>query len=291
MPTLALLLVSLIWGTTFVAVKTALEDVPPFLFLTLRFGIGAIASLLLVRRTPGLRSALLAGIPLGFVLAGGYGAQTLGLLTTTPARSGFLTGLNILLIPLWGWWILHRRPGWFPLLGLLLATVGMWFLTRPGSGGWVSGDGWTLVCAVFFGLHVVLLTRVGANHRPGGILFSQLATTSVLGAVAHVAWSPDQTIHWTSKPLWGALLLTGILASLLTTWLQMRFQPRVSPARVALVFATEPVFAALFSVLLWGERLGPGGWIGGGLILAGMLLAELESTGERVSPSRVASAD
>ena len=277
LPTLALLLVSLIWGTTFVAVKTALEDVPPFLFLSLRFGIGAIASSVLIRKSPGLRSALLAGIPLGVVLAGGFGAQTLGLVTTTPARSGFLTGLNVLLIPIWGLWILGKRPGWVPLFGLGVATVGMWFLTQPGSSGWVSGDGWTLACAVFFGLHVVLLTRFGTSGQSGGFLFSQLATTSVLGAIAHFAWDPDHPVRWGSEALWGALLLTGVFASLLTTWLQMKFQPRVSPVRVALVFAMEPVFAAIFSVLFWHENLGTTGWLGGGLILSGMFLAELHS--------------
>lgn len=277
-PILALLTVSLIWGTTFVAVKSALVEVPPFLFLALRFALGAISAAPLLRVGPGLRVALLAGIPLGAILAAGYGFQTLGLLTTTPARSGFLTGLNVLLIPLWGLWILRRRPGWMPILGLLVATVGMWFLARPGAGGWVVGDTWTLGCALFFALHVILLSRWSVTMAPGGLLFSQLATTALLGGVAHLAArEPSRNVDFTQPEVIVALLLTGVLASGLTTWLQMRYQPRMSPDRVALIYATEPLFAALFSTVIWGERLGPTGWIGGGLILAGMLLAELRA--------------
>ena len=290
MPTLALLLVALIWGTTFVAVKTALAEIEPFHFLSLRFTIAALASLPLVRAEAGFRRALLLGVPLGLALAGGFGAQTLGLTTTTPARSGFITGLNVLMIPLWGAWILRRRPGWIPTGGLLVATAGMWCLAQPGAGGWAVGDSWTVLCAVFFGLHVVLLSKYGTISSSGAFLFSQLATTAVVGWIGHwvfeVSGAPSPAESsightanlWTSVAVWRALLLTGVLASLVTTWLQMRYQPRTTPVRVAIIFATEPLFAALFSVLLWSERLGTIGWIGGGLILAGMAIAELDST-------------
>ncbi|MEZ4647419.1 MAG: DMT family transporter [Candidatus Eisenbacteria bacterium] len=292
MPTLALLFVALIWGTTFVAVKAALAEIQPLHFLSLRFTIAALASLPLLRPGPGFRRALLLGAPLGITLACGFGAQTLGLMTTTPARSGFITGLNVLMIPLWGAWLLRRRPGWLPTLGLLVATAGMWCLTRPAAGGWSIGDTWTIACAVAFGLHVVLLSKYGTISAPGAFLFSQMATTALIGWVGHWLFESGAATAlgagsvsggpsiWTSAAVWRALLLTGVLASLVTTWLQMRYQPRTSPVRVAIIFATEPLFAAVFSMLFWGERLGMIGWLGGGLILVGMAVAEVDSARE-----------
>ncbi len=275
MPTLALLAVSLIWGSTFVAVKGALDDAPPLMFLALRFSVAFAGSLLFLRPRPHLRSALAWGLPVGLVFGGAYAAQTIGLVTTTPARSGFLTGINVLLIPLWGAWLLRRPPGWIPLVGLLIAVVGLWFLADPGTGSWVLGDTLTLVCAVLFALHVVLLTRFGRSHDRAGLLSSQLAIIAVMGFGASAMFE-TRPVQWTSG-LIGALVLTGLLATLATTALQLRFQPFVTPIRTALVFATEPLFAAAFSVALFGERLTLMGWLGGGLVLVGMIVSELGS--------------
>lgn len=284
--TLGLLLVSLLWGMTFVAVKSALAEISPLFFLGLRFGIASLCAIALLRSagtgspsgggpsvaSGGLRPALLWGVPIGLVLGLSYAAQTVGLVTTTPSRSAFITGLSIILIPIWGWLILRRRAGGEALVGLALALGGIWLLTDPAGGAWTSGDAWTLVCAVLFALHVVLLTRFGATHHVGGLLFSQLVTTAVLGFVG-AAWLEDVRFDPTLTVL-GALLLTGVLASFVTTLLQLRLQPRVSPARTAVILAMEPVFAALFSFALHGERLGATGWVGGGLVLLGMLVSE-----------------
>jgi len=255
-----------------VAVKLALDDAPPLLFLGLRFAIAASLSALCLRRRPKLRASLIRGAPLGLLLSLAYAAQTIGLVTTTPARSGFITGLNVILIPFWGAWILHQRPGLFPLLGLLLVIPGMWLLTSPGTGSWVIGDSFTLVCAFLFALHVVMLTRLGRKYDVIGLLFAQLSVTAVLALVASLVLEAP-VLRWSGQ-LVIALALTGVLASFVTTFLQLRLQPMVSSARTALIFATEPLFAALASGLVIGERLGVKGWIGGGIILIGMIVSE-----------------
>jgi drug/metabolite transporter (DMT)-like permease len=275
MNSLGLILVSLIWGTTFVAVKTALDDASPLVFLGLRFSIASVLALLFVRARPGLKRGLLWGIPLGAVLAGAYAAQTVGLVTTTPARSAFITGINVVLIPVWGWILLGKRPGRYPVFGLLLAVPGIWLLTDPGVGRWYAGDSWTLLCAVLFALHVVLITRMGTVHYIHAILASQLAVTAVLAlGGAAVVGKPRLVL---TPEIVGALALTGVLASFLTTLIQLRLQPRVSPARTAILFAAEPVFAAIFSWIIRGESLGPAGWVGGGLILCGAVTSEVGS--------------
>lgn len=271
---LGLLLVSVIWGTTFVAVKTAMDHASPVLFVGVRFALAAIVAIPLVRwRQPGLRAAMRAGLPLGFVLAGAYASQTLGLTVTSPARSAFVTGLNVSLVPAWALLLTGHRIARLSLLGLVLTLPGLWLLTSPGAGSWNRGDTWTLVCAVLYALYLVLVERSAKRHAPGTLLFSQLAATAVVALVAapileHPRFEP-------AAPLLVALALTAFVATTGTTWLQLHCQPKVGPTRTALIFASEPVFAALFSFLWFGERLGVPGWAGGGLILAGVLISEL----------------
>jgi drug/metabolite transporter (DMT)-like permease len=282
---LGLLLVSVIWGTTFVAVKTAMGHASPVLFVGVRFALAAAAAAPLVRwREPGLGTAMRAGFPLGLVLAGAYASQTFGLTITSPARSAFVTGLNVSLVPAWALLLTGHRIARLSLLGLVLTLPGLWLLTSPGAGSWNRGDTWTLICAVLYALYLVLVERSAKRHAPGTLLFSQLAVTAVLALCAaplleHPRFEPTGTLV-------AALALTAFAATTGTTWVQLRCQPRVGPTRTALIFASEPVFAAFFSYLWFGERLGVPGWAGGGLILAGMLISELGAVraGEAVPP-------
>ncbi len=274
----ALLLVSVIWGTTFVAIKSALRDATPLLFVGVRFLLATLATIPLVRsRGRELLRTLRRGAPLGLVMAGAYTTQTIGLTVTTPPRSAFVTGLNVALVPLWAAAIMRRKPGGLSLLALAITIPGLWLLTHPEHSSWNRGDSWTLVCAFLYALYVVLLGRLGDCEDRGGLLLSQLAITAVCCLVA----SPvlERPRFAPSIRLFGALALTAFLATTLTTWLQIRFQPRVGPIRAAVIYATEPVFAAFFSWLLIHQALSGTSWAGGGLILAGMLLSELGAQG------------
>lgn len=288
-PALGLLLVSVIWGTTFVVVKTALADVSPILFVGLRFSLATLASIPLVfltrdrlgdRRDPRPDwASLIAGLPLGLVLAGAYVSQTLGLTTTTPSRSAFVTGLNVSLVPIWAFLLSRRRPGRMPLLGLALTLPGLWLLTSPQGGQWWIGDSWTLICAILYALYVVLVGRLGAKHSPGALLVSQLGATAIFAlSGSFILERPHITL---TPALGGAFALTAILATTGTTWLQIKLQPKVGSTRTAVIFATEPLFAALFSRLFTGEVLSASEWIGGGIILTGMLVSEI-GTGRAV---------
>ncbi len=276
---LGLLLVSVIWGTTFVAVKTATQSVSPILFVGIRFALATLAAIPLVRwHDPGLKDALRAGIPLGIVLAGAYATQTFGLTITTPARSAFVTGLNVSLVPAWALLLTGHRIARLSLAGLILTLPGLWLLTSPGSGSWSPGDSWTVLCAILYALYLVIVERSARRHAAGALLFSQLATTAALALLAsplleHPRLEPNATLG-------AALALTAFVATTGTTWLQLKCQPRVGPTRTALIFAGEPVFAAGFSYLWFGEHLGISGWSGGLLILAGMLVSELGAAGQ-----------
>jgi drug/metabolite transporter (DMT)-like permease len=280
-PGLALLLVSVLWGTTFVAIKTGLHDAPPLLFVGVRFTLGALVALPLSPRRGEIRRALPAAVPLGLVLAVGYATQTLGLAHTTPARSAFVTGVNVAIVPLWASLLLRRRPRAVSVAGLAVTLPGLWLLTSPGTTGWGVGDTWTLVCAFAFALHVVLVDRWGRVYDAGALLAAQLAVTAVTCLAASLLLEEPRVSPTPSLAV--ALVVTAVFATAGTTWLQLRYQPRVDPTRAAVLYATEPVFAALFSRWILGEGLPGLGWAGGSLILAGTLLSEL---GGRRGPRR-----
>jgi drug/metabolite transporter (DMT)-like permease len=277
---LALLLTSVLWGTTFVAVKSGLRDASPLLFVGIRFSIAALAAIPLCRtRGPAAREAARAGVPLGIVLAGSYATQTLGLEVTTPSRSAFVTGLNVAIVPLWAALLLRKPARPLSLLGLAVTLPGLWLLTSPAGGSWNVGDTWTVGCAILFALHVTLIHKWGGTLDRGALLVSQLALTAVLCLAASVALEQPRLAP--SGQLAIALLVTAVFATVGTTWLQLRFQPLVDPTRAALIYVTEPLFAAGFAWLLIGETLPAIAWLGGALILAGMVLSELGALGPR----------
>lgn len=268
---MALLAVAALWGGTFVVIKEGLGDASPLVFVGLRFLLAAVATAPLVRGRDAWRRALAPGIPLGVVLFLGYAAQTQGLVTTTPARSAFLTGLSVPLVPLWAAALLAARPPRASLVGLAIALPGLWLLTSPGAGAWVTGDAWTLACAAAFGLHVVLVARWARHADPLPLVAVQLATVAALALAASPLVETPRIAP--TLRLAGALALTAILATALTTWIQMRYQPRLDATRAALLYTMEPVFAALFATW-WGESVTAPAWTGGLLIAAGAAISE-----------------
>jgi len=271
---LALLVATALWGTSFVAVKGALADATPLAFLTVRFGIAALAL------APGTRfrprptgRELSGGALLGGLVAVGFIAQTAGLVTTTPSRSAFIVAVSSVLAPVIALALLGERPRWVTAVALAVATLGIYLLTAPDAGGLNRGDGLTLICAVCFGGQIVAVTELTRHYDSRRLVFVQIAATAVLGALATTLFERPQ-IHWTPRFI-GALLYTVLFASTICFLLQMRAQRVMSSARAALIFCFEPLFAAVTSWLILGERLAWVQWSGGALILVGMVLAEL----------------
>lgn len=271
---LALLLATAMWGSSFVAVKTALADATPFAFLGVRFGL---ATLLLV---PGTRflplprgRELWGGLLLGVLVATGFVAVTLGLLVTTPARSAFIVAISSVLAPVIAFILLRRRPGRLAVAALGVAALGVYLLTAPDSGGLNRGDLVTLICSVCFGAQIVAVTELAPHSEPRRLVWIQLAATALLSGIAALALERPH-IAWT-KQFVVALAWTVVFASTGSFVLQARAQRHMSSARAALIFCFEPLFAAVTSWLVVGERLSLLQWAGGALILLGMVAAEL----------------
>jgi drug/metabolite transporter (DMT)-like permease len=278
---LSLLLVAAVWGATFVMVSRAVGLVGPLTFLALRFGLAALVlapfALGAARRAgrPGLR----AGVLVGGLLAAGYALQTAGLRYTSATRAGFLTGLAVVLVPFFAWLLLGHPPGLGPFLGVLLAAAGLALMAwTPGEPPALNrGDWLVLGCALAFALQLVAVAAWAPTLDPRALALVQIATAALLALGA--AALRETTSGPLPPAVWGAALFTGIFATALAFLAQASAQAHTSPTHVAVIFATEPVFAGLAGVLLAGERLTRSAWLGCGLILAGMLVAELWPAG------------
>lgn len=264
-------------------VKEAVAAFPVFGFLALRFALAWMALLPLwvwVRRGQGSEGPAggrarhwARGALIGCFLFAGYAFQTAGLQYTTASKAGFITGLSVVLVPLFSAIVLRRPPSRWALLGVGLATVGMFLLSWGGD--WRVGLGELLVlgCAFSFAAHI---TAVGAFAPKGDILsltVTQIATVAVLSLLASATLEQVQAMP--PAAVWGAAAFTGVLATSFAFGVQTAAQRFTSPTHTALIFAAEPVFAAAFGFLLAGETLGPRELAGCTLILLGMLTAEL----------------
>jgi drug/metabolite transporter (DMT)-like permease len=272
-PTLALIGVTAIWGSTFVVVKDAVEKMPVTDFLTWRFGLAALVMLLLRPRSVAALgpSGRRAGALVGLALGAGYLLQTLGLQHTSAAVSGFITGMFVVLTPLGSALLLRSRVPLAAWGAVALATVGLALLSLHGlSVGY--GELLTLGCAAAFALHIVGLGQWSASYDAFGLAVVQLATTAVLCAVVAV---PGGVVVPPTASVWGALAVTALGATALAFVVQTWAQSVLAPTRAAVIMTMEPVFSGLFAVLLAGEHLGLRTLGGAALVLVAMLLTEV----------------
>jgi drug/metabolite transporter (DMT)-like permease len=271
---LALLLaVTAVWGVTFVQVKDALELYPLFAFLAVRFAIASLALGPVAGRRLGRlgRDGWRAGAGLGLLLAAGYWLQTAGLERTTVSNTGFVTGLYVVFTPLFAYVLFRIRVGAAVAAGVLLSVTGLALLAGVGVGS-PAGDALVLAGSAVYSLQIALMERYAPRHDPLAFTFVEmLAAFVAFGAIALALGQVELPRGWT---VWGALLVTGVFASALGFVVQTWAQRRLSAARTALAFAMEPVWTAGFGYWLAGDRLGPVGWAGAALIMAGIVVAE-----------------
>ena len=272
-PLLALLAVTAVWGVTFVQVKDAIALYPIFAFLAVRFAI-ASATLALPggRRLVGLgRRGVAIGAGLGVLLAAGYALQTAGLDRTTVSSTGFITGLYVVFTPILVTLLYGARLGAAVWLGVVLSTAGLALLSGVEAGR-LTGDLLVLGGSAAYSLQIVLLERYAPRYEVLALtLMQMLACFAGFTLVALALGQVETPRGWT---VWGALLVTGVFASAVAYLVQTWAQQRTTATRTALVFAMEPVWAAVFGYWLAGDRLGAVGWAGAALIMAGIAVSE-----------------
>ena len=271
---LSLLLVTLVWGSTFVIVKWAIEDLPPFPFLAVRFALAFISLLpfLWFQKMHISKQSLLKGVALGVFLFSGYAWQTVGLQYTTASNAGFITGLSVVFVPALVAITTHKLPRPSLLLGILSALVGLAFLSLDDHLQLNKGDLMVLACALSFALHIFLVGRYAPKTNATVLASVQILTVSVLSGIFSLLL-PQPSMHF-SQTAWLALMITAIPATSLAFFVQTKMQQFTSPTHTALIFSMEPVFSAISAFFLAGEVLTHKGLIGAGLVLGGMLTAE-----------------
>ncbi len=273
---LALIMVTMIWGCTFTIVKQALAQVSPILFITLRFWIATLLTLSLM---PGAlrnmsRETLRRGSVLALLLLGGFVFQTLGLRGTSPSRSAFITSLSVLLVPVLGFFLFRHSPRRQTFAGVVLAAIGLGFLTLERLElSFSRGDTLTLFCAIGFALHILFIGRYTPTSDFRQLVILQMAGSALVSTLAtpmletpFLVWDVPFTLY---------LFITGVLATALGFYIQNRAQQLTTANRTALIFALEPIFAAVFSYLTLGQTLSGKEWFGGALVIAGIVTSEL----------------
>jgi len=269
----ALIAVTAVWGVTFVQVKDAVAVYPLFAFLAVRYAIATgVLGLAGAARVRALgRSGLAAGAVLGALGGLGIGLQTAGLERTTVSSTGFITGLYVVLTPLFGLALFRMRVRPEVWLGVAISTVGLALLSGIQVGS-ATGKVLVLVSTSAQALQIVMVERYASRFDAVGLTLVAMATSCLGFLIFAVALGELRLPR--GSTVWAALLVTGIFASALAVLIQVWAQRRISAARIALVFALETVFAGLFGYLLEDDRLGWLGWGGCALILAGIVLAE-----------------
>lgn len=266
---LVLVCITLVWGTTFVVIKDALDTISVPLLLAVRFSLAA----LLLGWVRVERRALGPAMILGVLAFLGFASQTIGIDLTSASKAAFITGLSVILTPLISSVWFRNRIAPRAYLAAAVALGGLALMSSTGASGVNAGDVWLLGTALSYALYIVYLGQVAADLPVLSLAGAQHWPMALLAWV----WALPQVGQLGKVPLatYGAIVYLALVATALVAVLQAYAQ-KVVPAHVAaLIFLLEPVFAALFAFLLLGERLGPLGWLGGVLVVVAMLISEL----------------
>lgn len=286
---LSLMFCSLIWGVTFAVVKIGLDLSSPFIFLAIRFTVAAALMAAFQWKMHGhvRREEIFPGMRLAFFMFSGYCFQTVGLQYTTASNSGFVTGSSVVLVPLllgvfWG----RALTKWL-YIGSFAALIGLYFLTVPAEGlRYLNrGDVLTFVGAGFYAVHIILVGEYSQERSVSALSLIQVAGCAAMAwpltvFAGGIRWQPIRFV-W-GWPLLLSILICAVFATAIAFTVQLWAQQYTSPGHAAILFALEPVFAVITSYLFLTERLSRRAWIGAGLVVAGIVAAEL--LGEPAAP-------
>jgi drug/metabolite transporter (DMT)-like permease len=288
-PETLLMLNTIIWGATFVIIKSALEDISPLLFISIRFLFATIILLpFALKIFKGINKVtLFGGIILGFLYFIGFSTQTVGLNYTTATKSAFITGTFIIFTPLFQILIEKKIPAKGVTIGIILALTGLIFLTSKGDSllavfteineNFNIGDFFTLLCAIFFSLYLVYLDIISKKSDYKPLVFLQISVTGICGllfSLLFTVWNVEEIRFRLSTNLVFAILYTSILATVITTTLQTKYQKFVTPSVAGIILSFEPIFAALFAFFMLNEKISNFGLIGCLLIFCGLIVSE-----------------
>jgi drug/metabolite transporter (DMT)-like permease len=271
-----LVLVTMIWGATFLLVQNALSASGPLFFVGLRFGSAALVMALIAAPVlRGLRFAeIKAGTMIGIAIFLGYTLQTYGLQTIPSSKSAFITALYVPIVPLLQWIVLKRPPGLMSWMGIALAFTGLVLLAGPDgtSIGLGAGELLTLLSAIAIAAEIILIGGHAGRVDARRVTVVQLATTSLLAFGCMMPMGEA-----VPEPSW-LLIATALGLGVASAGIQLAMnwaQKTVSPTRATVIYAGEPVWAGIVG-RLFGERLPAAALVGAALIVIGVIVSEMK---------------
>jgi drug/metabolite transporter (DMT)-like permease len=277
------------WGVTFVVVKNALVDISVFGYMAARFILGGLPMIWFYRKDLRnlTRGEAWAGIQIGLFMFGGYSFQTAGIALTTPSKAAFITGVSVVLVPVflalfWRWKISVWSWG-----GAAASAVGLYFLTVPKQGltDLNRGDLMVMVCAVLYAFQIIFISRYTGKYSLGALSCMQVILAGVLSTVAVpilnvTRWEPF-FVRYTFQMEFG-VIVTAIFTTALAYPLLVWGQRHTTATNTALILTFEPVFAAITSYFVLHERLGARALSGALLILGGIVIGEIKGAAKEV---------
>lgn len=270
----ALILTALIWGTSFVVLKSTLDVIPTLYILAFRFsGAAALIALVFAKQLKTLDKRYFRdGLILGVLLFLAYTIQTYGLKYTTPSKNAFLTAAYCVLVPFVSWIVWKKRPDKFNFISAALCLVGVGFVSLKNDRSVEFGDLLTLCCSVFYAVHIILTGKYVKNRSVPLLTMLQFATAGGLAWIAALLTDPFPT-QITTGNIWSLIYLC-VMCSAVCFLMQTFGQKHTTPGAAAIILSLEAVFGAAFSVLLSGEGLSARLLIGFALIFAAVLISE-----------------
>ena len=266
---------TVIWGITFVMVKEALNDAPPYMFASLRFGLAFFIGLIyLNKKIKDINHLeMIGGLICGLCLFAGYAFQNYGLMQTTPSKSAFITSVSVILVPVLLSVFRIKKVDFKIWVSVSLATIGLYVLLNPSGGEINIGDILTFGCALSFAIHIIAQDYYLSKGSSIARLFlSQVMFVSLFSSLSVFIFESPEIII--SQRLIIAILVTGFLATFVAILLMVWAQTILNANQTALLLSLEPVFAALFSTTFAGEILGVYGWVGGMIVVLGIVSSE-----------------
>ncbi|MEW8956837.1 DMT family transporter [Clostridium sp.] len=272
---LSLIIVAIVWGAGFVASKEALNIAKPFYMMTIRFTISTLLMVIVFRKYLKTinKQDLKSGIIVGIFLFLAFGFQTVGLQYTTASKQGFLTAINVVIVPFLYWGISKKRPDMYSIFSAFLCFIGISLLTLQDSITGINlGDALTLLCALFFALHIVSVGYFASKTNPIVLTIIQLGTSAALSSLVAIFTEPmpnNLTLSGTFS-----LLYLGVFSTLIAFLLQNIAQKHTSSTHAAIILSTECVFGSILSMLILKEIFTFEMFIGSIIIFSSIIISE-----------------
>jgi drug/metabolite transporter (DMT)-like permease len=285
---LAIFSITVIWGSSFIIMKNITDVISVYAYLTLRFSVAAvILSILFFKslKTTTKKSAM-HGSVIGLLLFLGMALQVSGLKDTSASSSAFITGLNVILVPIISAFLLRKKPPFQAIVGVCLASIGLFLLTGGLSQAWNKGDTLTLLCAVCFAFQIIFIDKFNASSDSRQLAVIQMISAAIFYGIVWLLFEPSKVVF--SWPVIWTVLYTGALGTAFAFGVQTLAQQYTSPTRTALIITCEPAFGALFALLVPGtngktETLTMNMVFGCLLIFIGMISAEIRWKSRKIA--------